>query len=145
MAVTQGICESFKKELLDGLHNFNVGGNTFKIALYRSAANIGPSTTQYTTDGEVSGVGYVAGGVVLTGQTTGRTGATSFVDFNDAQWFSSTLTGANAARGAMIYNSTNGNRAVMVLDFGSEKSSINSTFTVLFPAADSLNAILRLS
>lgn len=142
MAITQGICNSFKKELLDGIHNFNTGGDVFKIALYTSAASIGPTTTQYTTAGEVAtGGGYSAGGINLTNQPTVQSSGTSFVDFADASWSSSTIT----ARGAMIYNSTDGNRAVMVLDFGSDKSSATSTFSVLFPSADAANAIIRLT
>lgn len=142
MAITQGICNSFKKELLDGIHNFNTGGDVFKIALYTSAASIGPTTTQYTTAGEVAtGGGYSAGGITLTGQVTTQSTGTSFVDFADASWSSSTIT----ARGAMIYNSTDGNRAVIVLDFGSDKSSAASTFSVLFPSADAANAIIRLT
>lgn len=141
MAITQGICNSFKKELLDGIHNFNTGGDTFKIALYTSAASIGPTTTQYTAGGEVSGAGYVAGGTTLTGQVTAISGSTAYIDFADASWPGSTLT----ARGALIYNSTDANRAVMVLDFGSDKVSVSRTFTVLFPSADATNAIIRLS
>lgn len=141
MPITQGICNSFKEELLDGIHNFNTGGNTFRIALYTNAANIGPTTTQYTTSGEVTGAGYAAGGITLTGQATTASGSTSFVDFSDAQWAGATFT----ARGAMIYNSTNSNRAVMVLDFGSDKVATASTFTVQFPSADVSNAILRLT
>jgi hypothetical protein len=141
MAITQGICNSFKEELLDGIHNFNTGGDVFKIALFTSAASIGPSTTQYTTGGEVSGAGYTAGGITLTGQSTTLSGGTAFVDFNDAQWAGATFT----ARGALIYNSTDSNKAVMVLDFGSDKVASASTFTVQFPSADVTNAILRLT
>lgn len=141
MAITQGICNSFKEELLDGIHNFASGGDTFKIALYTSSASIGPGTTQYTTSGEVSGAGYTAGGATLANQSTTLSGSTAFVDFNDAQWAGSTFT----ARGALIYNSSKSNKAVMVLDFGSDKTAAASTFTVLFPSADASNAILRLT
>ena len=142
MAITQGICNSFKEELLDGIHNFNTGGDTFKIALFTSAASIGPTTTQYSAGGsEVSGAGYSVGGNNLTGQSTTLSSSTAFVDFADAQWSGATFT----ARGAMIYNSSKANRAVMILDFGSDKVAAASTFTVQFPSADATNAILRLT
>ena len=141
MAITQGICNSFKEELLDGIHNFNTGGDTFKIALFTNAASIGPTTTQYTSGSEVSGAGYTAGGLNLTGQSTTLSGGTAFVDFADAQWAGATFT----ARGAMIYNSSKANRAIMILDFGSDKVAAGSTFTVQFPSADVTNAILRLT
>jgi hypothetical protein len=142
MAITQAVCNSFKSEVLDGLHDFGSGGNTFKIALYTNAPTLGAGTTVYSTSGEIVGAGYTAGGNTLTGQSITLSGSTAFVDFADTQWTSSTITNA---RGALIYNSTNGNRAVMVLDFGSDKSSSNSTFTVIFPTPDASNAILRLT
>jgi hypothetical protein len=142
MAITQAVCNSFKSEVLDALHDFASGGNAFKIALYTNAANLGASTTVYSTSNEIVGTGYTAGGNTLTGQSITLSGSTAFVDFADTQWTSSTITNA---RGALIYNSTNGNRAVMVLDFGSDKSSSNSTFSIIFPTADASNAILRLT
>lgn len=147
MAIIQGICNTFKEELLDGVHNFNTGGDSFYIALYTSSANIGPDTTQWTASGEPStvGTGYTSGGKLLTGQITSRTGSVSFVDFADASWTSSTFSGANAVEGALIYNQSKSNKAVMVLNFGSARTSSNSTFSILFPSADATNAILRLS
>lgn len=143
MPVTQGICNSFKEELFDGIHNFNTGGDTFKIALYTNASSIGPTTTAYSVGlgGQVTGSGYAAGGISLTGQSTTLSGGTAFVDFGDAQWSSATFT----ARGALIYNSSKSDRAVMVLDFGSDKTAAGSNFTVQFPSADINNAILRLT
>lgn len=142
MAITQGICNSFKEELLDGIHNFNAGGDTFKIALFTSAATISPTTTtQYPAGSEVSGAGYSTGGINLTTQSTTLSSGTAFVDFADAQWSGATFT----ARGAMIYNSSKANRAVMILDFGSDKVAAASNFTVQFPSADATNAILRLT
>ena len=143
MPITQAIANSFKQELGTGTHNFTVStGDVFKIALYTSAANIGASTTVYTSTGEVAaGSGYTTGGATLVNVTPVLSGSTAVFDFGDAQWTSATFT----ARGAMIYNSSKANRAVLVLDFGSDQTVTNGTFTVVFPAADSSNAILRLS
>lgn len=141
MAISQAICDSFKKEMLDGIHNFATAGDTFKIALYTTSANLGSTTTAYTATGEASGTGYTAGGSSLTGQVTAQSTSTSYVDFADISWAASTIT----ARGALIYNSSKANRAVIVLDFGSDKSSSASTFTVIFPTADATNAIIRIS
>ena len=118
MAITQSVCNSFKSEVLKGLHNFSAsGGNTFKIALYTSDATLDSSTTVYST---------TSGGV-------------GFADFSNSAWTSASFT----VRGALIYNSTNGNRAVAVLDFGIDKEVSSGTFTVEFPTADSQNAIVR--
>lgn len=144
MAITQSVCVSFKKELLAGLHNFTTGtGNTFKMALYTSAANLDSSTTAYTASNEVSGTGYTAGGntLVIPASMPSQTGTVGWTDFNDSTWVAATIT----ARGAMIYNSTNANRACVNLDFGSDKSSSAGDFTVIFPAADSTNAIIRIA
>ena len=143
MAITQAICNSFKKEMLDGIHNFASGGDTFKIALFsNTGSNLDATTTTYTGQpGEVSGAGYTTGGNTLTGQATAQSAGTSYVDFNDTSWSSSTIT----ARGALIYNSSKSNRAVIVLNFGTDKVSNNSTFTILFPSADATNAIIRIS
>lgn len=139
MAITQGMCSSFKEQLLKGEHDFDV--NTFKIALYTSAATLSSATTVYTTSNEVVGVGYTAGGINLTGTTVSLTGTIAFVDFNDAVWTGSTIT----ARGALIYNASSGNKAVAVLDFGSDKTSTTGDFTVQFPTNDSSSAIIRLA
>jgi hypothetical protein len=141
MAITQCAPTAFKTELMKGSHNLNTAGNTFKIAMYLSSATLNESTTVYTSTGEVSGTAYVAGGNTLTGQVVSSSGTTSFVDFSDTTWSLSTI--ANA-RGAMIYNSTSANKAVCILDFGADKSSVGSDFVIQFPSADANNAIIRL-
>lgn len=141
MAITQGICTSFKVELMRALHDFTAStGHTFKLALYTSSASLDVSTTAYTSTGEVSGTGYSAGGATLTSVTPTSSGVVAYGDFADATWSTSTIT----ARGGLIYNSTNSNRAVMVLDFGTDKSSNSGDFTVVFPTANSTDAIIRI-
>jgi hypothetical protein len=141
-AITQALCTSFKQELMQALHDFTAStGNVFKIALYTSAATLGAATTAYSSTNEVSGTGYTAGGAALTNVTPTTSGTTAYTDFADVSWASSTIT----ARGALIYNSTNANRAVCVLDFGADKSSSNGTFTVVFPTPDATNAIIRIA
>jgi hypothetical protein len=143
MAITQAVCTSFKVELMQGLHNFTLTtGNVFKIAMYTSSATLGAGTTVYSSSNEVTGTAYSAGGTNLTNVTpTNPSGTTAITDFADATWAASTI--ANA-RGALIYNSTNGNRAVVVLDFGADKSSSAGDFTIQFPTPDSSNAIIRI-
>jgi hypothetical protein len=135
------MCTSFKKELLEGLHDFNLGANVYKIALYDNTATLDASTTVYTTTGEISGTGYTAGGGTLTNVDPTSSGTTGFCDFADFTFSTATIT----ARGALIYNSTNGNRAVVVLDFGSDKTSTAGDFTIVFPTADASNAIIRIA
>lgn len=137
------MCTSFKKELLEAVHNFkNSGGDTFKIALYTNSASFNAATTAYTTSNEVTGTNYTAGGNTLTRVDPTSSGTTAFTDFADTTWSSSSIT----ARGAMIYNDTAaGNPAVVILDFGSDKTSTNGDFTVVFPAADASNAIIRIA
>lgn len=137
------MCTSFKKELLEAVHNFkNSGGDTFKIALYTNSASFDATTTAYTTSNEVTGTNYTAGGNTLTRVDPTSSGTTAFTDFADTTWASSTIT----ARGAMIYNDTAvGNPAVVILDFGSDKTSTNGDFTVVFPTADASNAIIRIA
>jgi hypothetical protein len=137
------MCTSFKKEILEAVHNFkNSGGDTFKIALYTNSASFDASTTAYTATNEVSGTGYSAGGNTLTRVDPTTSGTTAFTDFADTTWSSSTIT----ARGALIYNSSAaGNPAVVVLDFGSDKTSTSGDFTVVFPTADASNAIIRIA
>ena len=135
------MCTSFKQEVLEGLHDFNVGANASKIALYDNTATLNASTTVYTTSGEISGTGYTAGGGTLTNIDPTTSGTTAFCDFADFTFSTATIT----ARGALIYNSTNGNRAVVVLDFGSDKTSTAGDFTIIFPAADASNAIIRIA
>jgi hypothetical protein len=152
MPIAQTLCSSFKAESLLGVHDFRaVGGDTFRIALYTAAADLGANTTQYTTAGEVVGTGYTAGGQVLTNLGVSLADAVGFATFANAVFTSSSIT----ARGALIYNTTpsalgaNGatlvNPAVCVLDFGADRTSNNSSFTVMFPAAGSNTAIIRIS
>lgn len=142
MAITQAMPTSFKQELLQALHDFdNPGGNTFKIALYTSSATLGASTTAYAVTNEVSGTNYTAGGNTLTAVTPTTGGTVAFTDFADTTWTSSTIT----ANGALIYNNTNTNRAVAVLAFGGDKTSTNGDFTIVFPAATSAAAIIRIA
>tara|TARA_R110002153_G_scaffold124196_1_gene270352 strand:+ start:2506 stop:2940 length:435 start_codon:yes stop_codon:yes gene_type:complete len=137
------MCTSFKKELLEAVHNFTLsGGDTFKIALYTNSAAFTAATTAYTATNEVTGTNYVAGGNTLTRIDPTSSGTTAFTDFADTTWASSTIT----ARGAMIYNDTAaGNPAVVILDFGSDKTSTSGDFTVVFPTADATNAIIRIA
>ena len=134
---------SFKVQLLNGLQNFT--SNTFKIALYTSSATLDANTTAYSTSNEVAtGGNYVAGGNTLSVTTTptnGGSGTTAFIDFADTTWSAATIT----ARGALIYNNSQGNSAVAVLDFGSDKTSTDGDFTVQFPAATNTTAIIRIA
>lgn len=145
MAITQAVCSSFKQELLGGIHNFSAsGGNTFKIALYTSSATLDSSTTVYTTSNECPSTGnYTAGGNTLTTATGSvfLSGTTAYIDFDDTTWASSTI----SAAGALIYNSSASNKAVLVLSFGGTYSSTNGNFTIQFPAATSSTAVLTLS
>lgn len=142
MAISQAMCTSFKVELLQGVHDFTAStGDTFKIALYTSSATLGASTTAYTVSDEVSGSGYTAGGNTLTNVTPTSSGTTAFTDFADTTWTTATIT----ARGALIYNSTESDKAVCVLDFGSDKTSTAGNFTIVFPTADASNAIIRIA
>ena len=143
MAITQAVCTSFKQEVLVETHDFTATtGDTFKIALYDSSATLSASTTAYSSSDEVSNSGtYTAGGGSLTAVTPTTSGTTALCDFSDISFTSATIT----ARGALIYNSSASNKAVVVLDFGGDKTSTSGTFTIAFPAADASNAILRLA
>ena len=143
MAISQAMCTSFKKELLEGVHNFkNSGGSTFLIALYTSSASLGASTTAYTTSNEVSGTNYTAKGNTLTRVDPTTSGTTALTDFADTTWSTATIT----ARGALIFNdSASGDPSVAVLDFGGDKTSTAGDFTIAFPAADASNAIIRIA
>jgi hypothetical protein len=136
------MCTSFKVDILSGTQNFNTGTTrVYKIALYQSTATLDATTTSYSTAQEVTGAGYTAGGNTLTiSQIPTSGGTTSFISFADTTWTSATIT----ARGALIYESTQ-NKAVAVLDFGSDKSSSASNFTIQFPAATSSTAIIRIA
>ena len=137
------MCTSFKSELMTATHDFTNGsGNTFKLALYDNSASFTAATTAYTATNEVSGTGYSAGGGTLTNVTPTTSGTTAFTDFADLTFSSATIT----ARGALIYNDTAaGDPSVVVLDFGSDKSSTAGDFTIVFPTADASNAIIRIA
>jgi len=145
MAITQAIANSFKKELLEGEHNFkSSGGDVFKLALYTSAATLNSATTSYTTGSEVSSTGsYVATGGTLVNSGTSITAGVARCDFANLSFTSVTLT----ARGALIYNTsaTVTNAAVAVLNFTTDKTATDGTFTIQFPAPTSTAAILRIS
>jgi hypothetical protein len=142
MAISQAMCTSFKVQLLSGTQNFNTGTTkVYKIALYTSTATLSAATTAYSSTNEVVGTGYTATGETLVvSQIPTSTGTTAFIDFSDVTWTSATIT----ARGALIYNSTD-NTAVAVLDFGADKTSTAGDFTIIFPAADASNAIIRIA
>ena len=142
MAIIQTLTTSFKVELAQGLHNFTTGtGDVFKLVLYTANADLGASTTAYTTAGEVSGTNYSAGGITLTNITPSFQGATAYWSFDTATFTNVTLT----TNGALIYNSTNGNRSVAVLNFGLNITKSSQNLVVTFPAADATNAVLRIA
>ena len=142
MAISTEFCTSFKQGLMQGLHDFdNPGGNTFKIALYTSSATLGASTTAYSATNEATGTGYTAGGETLTPVTPTTSGTTAYTDFADVTWSSSTIT----ANGALIYNANSANASCVVLAFGSDKSSSNGDFTIVFPTANATDAIIRIA
>lgn len=136
MAIFQTLTNSFKQQVLEGVHDFTT--DTFNIALYVSTANLGADTTVYTTSGEASGTGYSAGGIALTGTTVSLSGSVAFVDFADATWPNSSFT----VRGALIYNASKGNKAVAVLDFGADKTATNN-FVVQMPSNTASSALIR--
>ena len=143
MAITTAMCTSFKKEILEAVHNFkNTGSSTFNLALYTSSASLGAGTTAYTTSNEVSGTGYTAKGAALTRVDPSTSGTTALTDFSDLTFGSSSIT----ARGCLIFNdSASGDPAVCALDFGGDKTSSSGDFTVQFPTADASNAIIRIA
>ena len=148
MSIQQTATTSFKVELLQAVHNFGpTSPNTFKVALYTAAANIGPATTIYSTTNEVTGTGYTAGGntlVISISPTSGNNSSnvpTAYISFNNSTWTNATFT----CRGALVYNSTQGNKSVAVLDFGSDKTVNNDTFQIIFPTPDANSAIVRIS
>jgi hypothetical protein len=142
MAITQAMCTSFKKELLEGTHNFkNSGGSTFKLALFTSSATLGAATTAYATTNEVTGTNYTAGGANLTRVDPSSSGTTALTDFADLTFSTATVT----ANGALIYNSSASDAAVIVLAFGGDKTSTAGDFTIQFPTADASNAIIRIA
>ena len=140
MAISQAMCSSFKSELLGGIHDLDT--DVIKIALYTSAATLGASTTTYSATNEVAnGNGYTTGGNTLTSPVISLDGTTGIVDFADSTWSAATIT----ARGALIYNSSKANRAIAVLDFGSDKTSSSADFTVVMPAAAAATALIRIA
>jgi hypothetical protein len=141
MAITQGMANSFKVQLLSGTQNFN--SDTFKLALYTSSATLGETTTAYSATNECPSTGnYTAGGNTLTVSVTPtNTGNVAYVSFANTSWTNATIT----ANGALIYNSTRSNAAVAVLAFGGDKTSTDGTFAVNFPTADASSAIIRLT
>lgn len=153
MAISQAMVTSFKVEILNGVHAFGTSvtratttADTYKIALYSSSATLSAATTAYTTtlsdEVSTSGTNYTQGGLTLTiSQVPTSTGTTAWLDFADITWISATI----SAAGALIYNETQGNKAVAVLDFGGTKSSTAGNFTIQFPTADSTSAILRIA
>jgi hypothetical protein len=151
LSIGQTLTTSFKVQILDGIHNFGVGvirattaADTFKIALYSTLATLNSTTTEYTTQDEVTGTGYVAGGntlVISQAPTSTDTETVAWLNFENSSWANATF----SADGALIYNSTQGNKAVAVLNFGSTKTTTNQTFTVTFPASTSSAAIIRIT
>jgi len=141
MAITQAMCNSFKEELFEGVHDLL--NDDIRLALYTSAATLGASTTAYTTVNEVSdiGTGYTAGGNLLAGVSVTLDGSTAIVDFADSTWSAVTFT----ARGALLYNASKANRAMAVLDFGTDKTATGGDFTVNMPAAAAATALLRIA
>jgi len=148
MTIAQTATTSFKVELPQGIHNFGpTSPDTFKIALYTAAANLDASTAVYTTTGETVGTGYTAGGNTLVISVTPVAAnnlagmPTSYWSFANTSWTGASFT----ARGALIYNATEGNKSVAVLDFGSDKTVSNTTFQIVFPTPDANSAIVRIS
>ena len=137
------MCTSFKQELLQGVHNFTAStGDTFKLALYTNSATFDATTTAYTATNEVSGTGYSAGGGTLTNVTPTTSSTTAFTDFANLTFSTATIT----ARGALIYNDTAaGDPSVVVLDFGADKTSTAGDFTIVFPADNASEAIIRIA
>ena len=140
MAITQAVCNSFKQELLQGLHDLD--GHTLKLALYTSSATLGPTTTAFSTTNESSGTNYSSGGATISNVAVSSSGTVAFVDFDDVSFSSATI---SDAAGALIYNSSASNRAIAVLDFGSTKSVSGGTLTVSLPSASATTALIRIS
>jgi len=149
MTISQAMCTSFKVEILDGVHAFgaapvraSTAADTFYIALYTSLATLDATTTAYSSSNEVVGAGYTAGGQALTiSLAPTSSGTTAYLSFANVSWTSSTIT----ARGALIYNTSQSNRAVAVLDFGADKISSTGTFQINFPTAAAGTAIIQIA
>jgi hypothetical protein len=136
MAILQGMCSSFKQESWLGIHDLDT--DTLKLALYTASADLSQATTVYTQTGEVVGTGYLAGGIPLTGVQVLLSGTTAYVTFNNPVFANASFT----CRGGLIYNSSEANRAIAVLDFGADKTA-SGTFTIQMPAASATTALLR--
>ncbi len=142
MAITSAIPTSFTQELLVGTHNFTASsGHAFKLALYTSSATLGAATTAFTTTGQASGTNYTSGGNTLTSVTPTTSGTTAVCDFADLTFGTATVT----ARGCMIYNDTQSDKACAVIDFGGDKTSTAGDFTIVFPSPTATGAIIRLA
>jgi hypothetical protein len=139
MAITQTWTTSFKRQLLLGEHDLDT--DVLKIALYTSAAILGPDTTVYTTVGETSGTGYTAGGITLTNVTVSSGNGIAYVDFDNPSWAGASFT----ARGALIYNSSKSNKSMFVLDFGTNQTANNENFVLDLPANNPTFALIKLS
>ena len=138
MAITTAVCNSYKQEIMQGVH---ASADTYKIALYTNVATLNKTTTIYSTTNEVAGAGYTAGGATLAGLNIALSGDTAVLDFTtDPSWPTASIT----ARGALIYNSSKGNKAVAAFDFGSDVTSTNGTFTAQLPAPDAANGLVRI-
>ena len=135
--IAQTLTTSFKQQLLQAVHDFST--DTFYMALYTANADLGATTTVYTSGGEITGTGYTATGQVMTGISVSVTDTTAFVNFTNVVW----TTGAFTARGALIYNTSKGNKSVAVLDFGADKTTTTS-FTVDMPTNSATTALIRL-
>ena len=146
MAITSAICNSFKVEILKGIHNFTASsGDTFNLALYTSSATLNKSTTAYSSSNEISntsGSAYSAKGKALTSVTPALSTDTACCDFADVSWTSASFT----ANGCLIFNdSHSSDAAVCAIAFGGDKTVSSGTFTIQFPTADASNAILRIA
>lgn len=147
MAITQTLATSFKTQVLSGIHAFTTSvvragttADTFKIALYSSSATLDADTTAYSTTNEITGTGYSAGGKTLDNVTVASASGVAYIDADDVAWTTATFT----ANGALIYNSTQGNKAVAVLAFGSNKTATAATFTITFPSNSYTAALIRI-
>lgn len=139
MAITQGVCNSFKLEVMNAVHDLDT--DDLRIALYTEESGLGPTVTEYTSTGESTGSGYTAGGQPLTGAVVSLDGSVAIVDFNDVVWPNATI----SAAGALIYNASKGNRAIAVLSFNGTKESTEGDFSVIMPVPDAANAVIQLA
>ena len=133
MAITQAVCNSFKQELLQGLHDLD--GHTLKLALYTSSATLGPTTTAFSTTNESSGTNYTSGGATIANVAVAVSGTVAYVDFDDVSFSSATISDATSAS----------DRAIAVIDFGSTKSVSAGTLTISLPSASASTALIRIS